>query len=103
MNILLIDESADWKHVLSTSANATKYSERNGYFKEGTKKENPNLKFFLLENDHYIQARNIFLMKVLCTEDSISAYSRVNSFTSLLYNSSIDEEALFVMKSTLKR
>ena len=100
---MLIDESADWKHLLATSSEATKYLQQGDVYKEGLKRETTILEFVLLENDFYVQARNILLMEVLCTEDEISENSRIHSFTSLLYNISIDEESFCIMKSALKR
>ena len=59
--------------------------------------------FVLVESNHYVQARNILLMTILCSKCNFSGNSITNAFAAMLYDMHLDEESFYVMKSTLKR
>ena len=61
------------------------------------------LDMILLENNLYIQSRNLLLMSILSTQDQEPASSRINAFVTILYNMTIDGNSFNLMKTALKR
>ena len=100
----MLDDSADWKHLLKTASslveNNDKFEQRKGY----KNMENFSCEFVLLETNNYIQARNILLLKVLLSnEDNFSESLITKAFVSLLYNIHLDKDSFCIMKLALER
>ena len=104
LRVVLLDESADWKHILETASSTVKHLDKFEQGKEYKETKNHSCEFVLLESNHYVQARNILLLTVLSTtEGNFSRTSIINAFTALLYNIHLDEESFNIMKSALER
>ena len=100
--VLLMNESADWKHIIETASRTLeklKHSE-----KQASILNTADLicEFVLLDSNYYAQARNILLYKVLTTEDDGDCESVINSFTAMLYNLHLDEDSFFRMQASLQ-
>lgn len=84
--------------------NAARLSESMGNL-DFTKTESNSvlLEMCLLENNLYIQSRNMLLMSILTTQDEEHSSSRINAFATILYNITIDAKSFNLMKTALKR
>ena len=99
--VLLLDESADLKHVLMNAARLSESMENLDFNK--IESNSVLLEMCLLENNLYIQSRNMLLMSILTTQDQEPASSRINAFVTILYNITIDGNSFNLMKTALKR
>ena len=103
LRILLMDESADWKHILTTVSSETHFFGDIVYGKDIRPGEEMTCEFVLVESNHHVQAKNILLMTILSDKCYFPGISITNAFTALLYNMHLDKESFCILKSTLKR
>ena len=103
LRILLMNESADWKHLLETASRTSEILKHSENKARILNTGDFICEFVLLDSNYYAQARNILLFKVLTTEDDDDSESIIDSFTAMLYNIHLDQDSFFRMQSSLQR